>query len=85
VKSEYRHREYIGDFLSPADRAELIEQAHREAKHMKTQFYDPKMIALLKKQMYLSPSTAHKLANPFCGKCIMERGKQFLANLPCPK
>jgi len=42
-------------------------------------YYDKKTIELLKKEFdAISPSTWHKIMNPYCGKCLTERGKALI-------
>jgi len=39
-------------------------------------YYSKEVLEALKKSFRLSPSTLHKIMNPFCGKCIGTRGKR---------
>jgi hypothetical protein len=43
-------------------------------------YYSKEVIELMKKNMRLSPSTAHKIMNPYCGQCMLERGKKLIEN-----
>jgi len=38
-------------------------------------FYSKKIIKLLKKNTQLSPSTWHKIMNPFCTQCLKAKAK----------
>lgn len=45
----------------------------------KTIYYDKKTLEPLKKEFAaVSPSTWHKIMNPYCGECLAERGKAFV-------
>lgn len=38
--------------------------------------------AVLERQLHaLTPETLHKLMNPYCGHCILERGKQVIEQI----
>ncbi len=41
-------------------------------------YFSDKVLETLAYNMRLSPSTAHKIMNPFCGQCIAERGERWL-------
>lgn len=43
-------------------------------------YYDPATLEVLKMQLYASPEMWHKIMNPFCGKCMIERGKQAITD-----
>jgi hypothetical protein len=36
-------------------------------------YITPEMLTILKRNMRLSPSTAHKIMRPFCAKCLITR------------
>ena len=42
-------------------------------------YFSKKLIEVAKKNTAMSPSTWHKIMNPFCGPCLYERGKKWLA------
>lgn len=45
-------------------------------------YYDPKFLESIKSRMTLSPSTAHKVFNPMCGKCLYEHGTKYTVHVP---
>jgi hypothetical protein len=45
---------------------------------MSAAFFTPEFLAAVLKNAYMSPSTWHKVLNPFCAECLAQRGKEFL-------
>ena len=44
-------------------------------------YYSKESIELLKKEFErVSPSTWHRIMNPYCGKCLEERGRMIVEN-----
>ena len=44
-------------------------------------YFSPESLRALKANTYMSPETLHKINNPFCGVCMAERGRAFLAEM----
>ncbi len=45
-------------------------------------YYDPKFLEVLKANLSISDDTLHKIMNPYCGQCLLERGEKVLNDLP---
>lgn len=41
-------------------------------------FYDEKTVEVLKRNLEMSDKTWHKVMNPMCGACMLERGHWVL-------
>ena len=45
-------------------------------------YFDKRTIEILKKQFEnISPSTWHKIMNPFCPQCLEERGREIVERI----
>lgn len=43
-----------------------------------TVFFTPEVLEVLKRNVSPSDETLHKIMNPMCGRCMLERGQRII-------